>query len=222
LLGIHDVFGAHLRQHGPAPPALVHVVAHPLEMTPRLRVSTLLQVAVPEPLADHAVGSGLEPFRRQRHDEYSRGADRSTDYHHPIRCKLLRQRAYNRNQKDDHDCVDVREFSDWGVQPELANPELRKHVIHLQKNGFEKSDQQEKDKYPVETGLTNQPPEELRRVDRAFSHRFSDVTPKCGGRGTRFLNHSAFISWFRAAPDKIEHGKQHDLERQADHEQLLV
>src|SRR2546425_3310797 len=139
------------------------------------------EVAVPEPLSDHAVGGGLEPFRRQSHDEYSGGADRSTDHHHPISCKLLRQRAYDRHQKDNHDCVDIREFSDRSVQAELANPELRKHVIHLQKDGFEKSDQEEKNKYPVEAGLTDKPPKEVCRVDRTFPHHFYDAAPKGGG-----------------------------------------
>ena len=50
MLGVHDVFGAHLREHGTTPAALVHVFAHPLEMSQRLSVPALLQVAVSEPL----------------------------------------------------------------------------------------------------------------------------------------------------------------------------
>ena len=36
------------------------------------------------------------------------------------------------------------------VQSELANAPLREHVVHLEKNSFEKSDEEEESKQPVE------------------------------------------------------------------------
>ncbi len=41
-------------------------------------------------------------------------------------------------------------FPDRRVQAELANAPLREHVVHLQKNSFEKSDEEEENKQPVE------------------------------------------------------------------------
>src|SRR5207302_11110339 len=77
-------------------------------------------------------------------------------------------------------CVNSTEASAWCVHAELANHEQLKHVIHMQKDGFEKSDQEEKNKYPVKAGLTDKPPEEVRSVDRTFPHRFPDAAPKSG------------------------------------------
>src|SRR5215471_20772691 len=107
------------------------------------------KVTMSEPLADQAVGSGLEPLRRQRHDKYSSGTDRSTDHNHPISRKLLRERAYYRHQENNDDCVDRSKLPDRSVQTELANAELRKHIIHLQKDRFEKSDEEKKNEQPV-------------------------------------------------------------------------
>ena len=103
-----------------------------------------------EPLAHSTISSGQEPFRRERHDEYSSGTDRSANHDHSVRCKLLRQRAYDRHQANDNDRVDRRKFAHGRVHPEFANAELRKNVIHLQKDGFEKSDEEEENKQPIE------------------------------------------------------------------------
>ena len=49
-LGVHDVLGPHLREHGRTAAALVHVLPHQLEVSQRVPVSPLLEIAVPEPL----------------------------------------------------------------------------------------------------------------------------------------------------------------------------
>src|SRR5436309_4892353 len=178
-----------------------------------------------EPLADHAMTGGHEPFRRQRHDEYSSSTDHSADYDHPIRCKLLCQRAYDRHQANDNDRVDGRKFAHRRVHPEFANAELRKYVIHLQKDGFEKSDEEEEHKQPVKTGLADQSPKKMRCIDRALLHRFPDAgpeTPRSPAIAGRLLDHLATICCFGPAPEKVNRGKQDDFKGKANHEQLLV
>ena len=131
-----------------------------------------------QPLAHSTISGGHEPLRRQRHDKYSSSTDHSADYHHPIRRKLLRQRAYDRHQANDNDRVDGRKLAHGCIHPEFANAELRKNVIHLQKDGFEKSDEEEENKQPIEAGLTDQPPEKITCVDGTLPHRLADAAPK--------------------------------------------
>src|SRR5882724_1892332 len=131
-----------------------------------------------QPLTHSTISSGHEPFRRQRHDKYSSSTDYSADYDHPIRCKLLRQRTYDRHQQNDYNRVDCGKLSDRRVEAEFANAELRKNIIHLQKDRFQKSDEEEENKQPVEAGLTDQPPEEMRSVDGTLPHSLSNTAPK--------------------------------------------
>src|SRR6266536_424464 len=183
------------------------------------------EIAMPEPLSDDAVSGRLEPFRRQRHDEYSCSTDRSADHHHPIGCKLLRQRAHDRHQQNNYNRVDYGKLADGRVEPELANTELRKHIIHLQTDGFEKSDEEEEKKQPVEAGLTDQPPKKMRCVDGALPHRPPNAFPKTRRSPAiagRLINYRASVIRFRSATEEIDYRKQHDLKREADHEQLLV
>src|ERR1700756_4039271 len=99
------------------------------------------KVTMSEPLADNAVSGGLEPLRRQRHDKYASGTDRSADHDHSISRKLLRQRADYRHQENNDDRVDCGKLPHRSIETEFANAELRKHIIHLQKDRFEKSDE---------------------------------------------------------------------------------
>src|SRR5213080_1324144 len=122
-----------------------------------------------QPLPDNAIRRRHEPLCWKRHDEYPRGADRSAEHDDPVRRELLRQRTNDRRQNDDDDSVDRGNFSNWRVQAEFANAELRKHIIHLQKNGFQKSDEEKEKEKPVKTGLTDQPPEKMRGVVRSRS-----------------------------------------------------
>src|SRR6266480_2460677 len=131
-----------------------------------------------QPLAHSTISSGHEPLRRQCHDKYSSSTDHSADYHHAVRRKLLRQRAYDRHQANDNDRVDCGKLSDRRVKAQFANAELRKNVIHLQKDRFQKSDEEEENKQPVEAGLTDQPPEKITCVDGTLPHRLADAAPK--------------------------------------------
>src|SRR6266516_5468336 len=124
-----------------------------------------------QPLADNAISRRHEPLYRKRHDEYPRRADRSAEHDDPVRRELLRQRTNDRRQNDDDDCVDRGNFSNRRVQAEFANAELRKHIIHLQKNGFQKTDEEKEKEQPIKTGLTDQPTEKMRGFDRALPHR---------------------------------------------------
>ncbi len=91
------------------------------------------EVAVPKPLANAALSGRLKPLRRQRHYEHSSGTNRSADDNHPIGRKLLRERAYDRHEKNDDDRVDCGKLTDRSVEAELANAPLREHVVHLEK-----------------------------------------------------------------------------------------
>src|ERR1044071_3017146 len=65
----------------------------------------------------------------------------------------------------------------------------------------------------------------MRRIGRTFSHRLSKTCPKSGCPSAiagRFIDHRTAVGCFCSSADKIDHGKQDDLERQADHEQLLI
>ena len=137
----------------------------------------------------------------------------------------MRERAYDRHEKNDDYRVDCGKLADRSVEAELANAPLREHVVHLEKNGFEESDEEEESKQPVEGRLTNQAPKKLRGSDRAFSHRLSDAGPK-GGRGPaiagRVINRGAAVVCFCSPANKIDYRKQHDFEHQTNHEQLLI
>src|SRR5438128_1063716 len=178
-----------------------------------------------QPLPYAAVSGRQEPFCRQCHNEYSSSTDRSTDYYHPIRRKFLRQRADNRHQANDNDRVNGGKLAHRRVHAEFANAELRKNVIHLQKDRFQKSDEEEENKQSIEAGLTDQPPEKMCGVDRALPHGLSNAFPKTRRSpviARRFFDHAASIVRFCSSANEINHGKQHDLECEADHEQLLV
>ena len=134
-----------------------------------------------QPLADRAICSELEPFRRQSHDKHSRRTNRSTDHDHAIRREFLRQRADDRHQTNNYNRIDCRKLPYRSVKPELANSECRKDVVHLQKNRFEKSDEQEKEQQPVKTGLGDQPSKQMCGFNRTLPHPLSDAEPE-GGR----------------------------------------
>src|SRR5947208_15402701 len=120
---------------------------------------------MPEHMGTHDLTGEQEAYRRQRHDEYSCSADHSADYDHSVRCKLLRQRTYDRHQANDNDRVDGRKLTHGRVHPEFANAELWKHVIHLQTDGCERSDEEEGNKHPIVAGLTDQPSETISSED---------------------------------------------------------
>src|SRR5436190_14508122 len=101
-----------------------------------MNASANSEVTMPKPLSDDALSGRLEPFRRQRHDEYSASTDRSTDDDHPIGCKPLRERAHYRHQENNDDRVDCGKLTNRSVETELANTPLREHVVHLEKDGF--------------------------------------------------------------------------------------
>src|ERR1041385_8310161 len=106
---------------------------------------------MPQPLAEETVGSRDEPICRQRHDEYSSSANNSADHYHSISRKLLRQCAYNRHEKDNHDSIDRGKFPDRSIRAEFANTDLWKDVIHLQKDRLEKSNEDEEQQQPVKS-----------------------------------------------------------------------
>src|SRR5438132_7580453 len=118
------------------------------------------EITVTEPLPDRAVGGTLEPRCRQSHHEDRSSTDDSTDYDHSIGRELLRKRADNWHQQNDQKIIDGRELTDRSAVPQFANAELGEHVIHLQENELEKSNQEKKNKEPVKHGLTEQPPKQ--------------------------------------------------------------
>ena len=58
-------------------------------------------------------------------------------------------------------------------QAECAIAKLRKDVIHLKENGFQKSDQEKENDDARESRLANQPSKKLDRFDRALPHRLN-------------------------------------------------
>src|SRR5262245_19282906 len=190
-----------------------------------MNASAHAEVKVPEPLTELTVSSRDEPICRQRHNENSRGANDSADHYHSISRKFLRQRAYDRHEEDDHDSVDRGKLSDRSVRAEFANAELWKDVIHLQKDRLEKSDEDKEQQQPVKSGLPNQSSKKMRGIDRASAHCFPNTAQEIpGGVSTaRYLiNHRTAVCCFRATPQKVNHGKQHNLENKTDDEQLLI
>src|ERR1041385_6724223 len=137
---------------------------------------------VTEPLPQKAVGGGLEPIRRQRHDENSCGTDCTSDYDHSIGRKFLCKRTDDRHQDDDDNGVNRGNLADRRIQTELATAELRKYIIHLQKNGFEESDKEKKNEQPIEARLADEPSEEIDSVDCALADGRSEPAPKSWGR----------------------------------------
>src|SRR5919106_1948639 len=67
----------------------------------------------------------------------------------------------------------------------------------------------------------------MRRADRALAHCFPNTAQETRGSistAGRLINYSRAcgISCFRATPQKIDHGKQYNLEDKTDYEQLLI
>src|SRR5215475_1034303 len=182
------------------------------------------KVAMSKPLADHTVSGRLEPLRRQRHDKYSSGTDRAADHNHPISRKLLRECAHYRHQENNDNRVDGGKLPHRSIETEFANTELRKYIIHLQKDRFEKPDEEKKSEQSVERRLSDQPSEKVCCIHRAFSYCCSNTTPK-RERGLaiarRVINYWSSVGRFRSSANKIDHGKQHDLEDQTHNKQLL-
>src|SRR5437867_12659915 len=117
----------------------------------------------------------------------------------------------------------TRSYGDWSS--DVCSSDLGKNIIHLQKDRFQKSDEEEENKQPIEAGLTDQPPEKMRCVDGSLPHGISDAFPKTRRSpviARRFFDHPASIVRFYSSANEINHWKQHDLECEADHEQLLV
>src|SRR5207253_9063678 len=111
------------------------------------------EIAVAKPAPRRTIRRRLKPVRRQRHDEYSCSTNYPADHDHAISREPLSQRADHRHEQNDQDRIDGGKPADWRVQPELAIAKFREHVIHLEKDGFEKSDEDEKNEQPVKTGL---------------------------------------------------------------------
>src|SRR5207249_6118304 len=67
----------------------------------------------------------------------------------------------------------------------------------------------------------------MRGGDRAFAHCFPNTTQETPGSVSTagyLINHPRRVGFFcfRATPQKINDGKQHNLENKTDHEQLLI
>ena len=65
----------------------------------------------------------------------------------------MRKRTNYWNKQNDEKIIDGRQLTDWSAVPQLANAELGKHVVHLQKDELQKSDQKKKSEEPVKAGL---------------------------------------------------------------------
>src|SRR5215831_6948989 len=65
----------------------------------------------------------------------------------------------------------------------------------------------------------------MRGIRRASAHCFPDTAQEtCGSVSTagHLINNGTAVCCFRATPEKINHGKQHNLENKTDDEQLLI
>src|SRR5436190_18561775 len=65
----------------------------------------------------------------------------------------------------------------------------------------------------------------MRGAHRALAHclpNAAEVTPRGFSTAQRLLDHRTAVCCFRATPQKINDGKQHNLENKTDHEQLLI
>src|SRR5207247_1158205 len=108
------------------------------------------------------------------------------------------------------------EPSDRRTQPEHAITELREHIIHLQKNRFEESDQQKKRKDAREGWLSNEPPEQLSSFGRALPHGLRNPAEQRSGPSLRFR------PLVLTATKEVNCREDDELDRQAGHEELLV
>src|SRR4030095_7364706 len=105
------------------------------------------------------------------------------------------------------------------MKAQHAITKFRKDIIHLQEDGFEKSDQKKENKDASESRLSNEPPEQSDGVGRALPHRLGDASDEAGC----CRNHTLFSRFLLlAAPEKVNRGKNQDLDRQTDEEELLV
>src|ERR1700736_1565949 len=107
-----------------------------------MNASVYSEIAMAEPLTRRTVRRRLKPSRGQRHDEHSRCTNYPTDHDHSVGREPLCQRADDRHEHNDQNRINRCNFANWRVKAELTITEFRKHVIHLQKDGFEKSDEE--------------------------------------------------------------------------------
>src|ERR1700757_230907 len=65
----------------------------------------------------------------------------------------------------------------------------------------------------------------MRGLDRASAHCFPNTAQEIPGSASTagyLINHRTTVCCFRATPQKVNHGKQHNLENKTYHEQLLI
>src|SRR6266545_2123455 len=105
------------------------------------------------------------------------------------------------------------------MQAQHAITKLRKDIIHLQEDGFEKSDQKKENEDASKSRLPDEPLEELDGVGRALPHCLGDASPEAGGCRSHAL-FSRFL--FLPATEKVNRGENQDLDRKTDQEELLV
>src|SRR5438874_4428576 len=105
------------------------------------------------------------------------------------------------------------------MQAQHAITKLWKDIIHLQEDGFEKSDQEKEDEDASESRLSDEPPEKPDGVDRALPHRLGDASAKAG-----CCRNDPLLPGFLLLPaaEKVNRGENQELDRQTDKEELLV
>src|ERR1700686_5522643 len=127
-----------------------------------------LQINVAERVSERAVCRWGEPIRRQSHDENAHRANDAADNDYAIRRDALGEGTDYRSEHNNKDGVDPGQFADRRVQSHLAIAEFREDVIHLQKNGFQESDEEKEHQQTVKSGLPDQTTKKRDRVVRAF------------------------------------------------------
>ena len=105
------------------------------------------------------------------------------------------------------------------MKAQHAITKFRKDIIHLQEDGFEKPDQKKEDEDASKSRLPDETPQELGGIDRALPDGLSDASPEAGSR----RNHPPLLRFLGLpASKKVNHGKNQDLDRKTDEEELLV
>src|ERR1017187_2729998 len=179
------------------------------------------KIAVAQPMTYEAVRQGLEPDRRQGHDEYGRGADNASKGHHPIGGNFLRESANERNETNNQDAIDRPEPADGSAIPQYADAKLRIDVIHLHEDQLQEGDQDEEGQKPVNPALPPEPDEEPGRLRHAVAHHSPHRIPRVslplpGGQRS---DYHTLIGNLNSHAQKVKDRQYRDFNDQANQEQ---
>src|ERR1700736_899142 len=178
-----------------------------------------LQINVAERVSERAVCHRDEPVRGKSHDENSCRANDAADNDYAVRRDALGEGTDYRSEHNNKDGVYPGQFAYRRVQSHLAIAELREDVIHLQKNGFQESDEEKEHQQAVKSGLPDQATKKGERVVRAFLDGSRNSCPKAGVSGVHFRHGLVAL---RVASQKINRWEEQDLECEAHAEELLM